>query len=343
MEGMRRVGTWLGLAAAVFAGVAVTLWAVGLTIFQPWVVFPVLAAVSMVVLRMRGRRMKRALGGWAAGVIMCAVCYLLMRAPSDSTEWQLPWREAPTFSLEQEGEVLRVHGVRDFSYPKAVYEQERYRKVSAMLPQYREECYPLRELCGVDYADCFWDGHTAVCHTMLSFRFEDGRHLVVSAETRLPQGVEQNALGGIYKKYRMLYVFGTEADIFGLRTDHRHEDLYLFPMRVTREQAREMLLTLVRRQEQAQRDRAPYNTLTDNCSTGVIAALRSTGAVHPGPLAHMLNAGLAERLYCAGLLEHRPGESFAELRRRASCGYDVSPDNRAAYSRALRQRCGVAE
>ncbi len=340
---MRRVGTWLGLTAAGFAGVAVTLWAAGLMVFQPVVVLPVLVAVSVVVYRMRGSRVKRAFGGWAAGVIMCVVCYLLMRAPSDDTEWQLPWRETPEFSLEQGDEVLRVSGVRDFSYPEAEYEQERYRKVDVMLPQYREECYPLRGLCGVDYADCFWDGHTAVCHTMLSFRFADGRRLVVSAETRLPQGVEQNALGGIYKKYRMLYVFGTEADIFGLRTDHRHEDLYLFPMRVSPEQAREMLLTLVRRQEAAQRERMPYNTLTDNCSTGVIAALRSTGAVHPGPLAHILNAGLAEQLYRAGLLEHRPGESFAELRRRASCGYDVSPNDRTNYSRALRQRCGAAE
>lgn len=326
-----------------FLGVVVTLWAVGLPVFQPWVVLPVVGVVGCVVWWMRGSRLRRALGGWAAGVIMCVVCYLLMKAPSDDTEWQMPWREAPEFSLEQGGEVLRVRGVRDFSYPKVKYEQERYRKVDVMLPQYREECYPLQELCGVDYADCFWDGHTAVCHTMLSFRFEDGRNLVVSAETRLPQGVEQNALGGIYKKYRMLYVFGTEADIFGLRTDHRHEDLYLFPMRVSREQAREMLLTLVRRQEEARRDRVPYNTLTDNCSTGVIAALRSTGAVDPGPMAHILNAGLAEQLYRAGLLEHRPGESFAELRRRVSCGYDVSPDNRASYSHALRQRCGVTE
>ena len=82
---------------------------------------------------------------------------------------------------------------------------------------------------------------TAVCHTMLCINFADGRHVVVSAETRLPEGVEQNAIAGLYKQYGILYLFGTEEDIYGPRTNIRHEDLSVYPMNIKQTAARKLL------------------------------------------------------------------------------------------------------
>ena len=302
------------------------LWLLGLFIYQP--IALIVPAVIAGLVWWKRRRFSVWLYLWAAVLLGVAV-YLLI--PGSSPEkWQTPWAENPQCSVE--GDVLRIRKVRDFHY----------RSESDYDVAYRDETYDLNTLEGVDFAECHWDGMTAVCHTMLSFRFADGRHLVVSAETRLPEGVEQNAIGGIYKKYGILYVFGTEADIFRLRTNHRHEDLSVYPLAINPQGACKLLLHYVQLAEEAAAEGKPYNTVTDNCSTGLVSAFRELAPQMPRKydLLPIHNGSFTHLLYKSGALQLLPGETEEQVRRRCYVGYDLAPENREAYSAALSEKIG---
>ena len=198
----------------------------------------------------------------------------------------------------------------------------------------------LSKLTGVDFAPCHWDGHEFFCHTMLVFNFSDGQHLVVSPETRLPEGEEQNGLAGLYKRYGILYVFGSEDDIFALRSNYRHEDLYLFPMNVTPEQAQALLRHIVAIARQSSERHEAYNTLTDNCSTAIVKIFSPMRKLIPLQyrLLPINNGRIAELLYRFGGLKAREGESWQQLRERCRVGYDITPAPGQSYSQALRLR-----
>lgn len=76
--------------------------------------------------------------------------------------------------------------------------------------------FDLDKLSTLDFAVSHWDGMEFVAHTMLSFGFEDGRHLALSVETRLPEGVEQGTIPGLYKQFNVIYILADEEDLFGL-------------------------------------------------------------------------------------------------------------------------------
>ncbi len=242
--------------------------------------------------------------------------------------WQTSWARAPQFT--QEGDILAIDNIRDF----------RYRTETDFDVAYRQETYDLGTLTGADFGECHWDGMEAVCHTMISFAFADGRHLVVSAETRLPEGEDQNAIGGLYKRYGILYVFGTEEDIFALRTNYRHEDLSLYPLKVTPEQARALLESFVRLAADAEARQTPYNTVTDNCSSGLVRVFRSLAPDMPAryDLLPLHNSSISKLIYRHGGMKVRPGESFEALSQRCYLGYDLAKGDRESYSKTIREK-----
>ncbi len=303
------------------------LWVLGMFAFRPeslLMLLPLAALLFAWKKYGRGLRLRRAL--WLAFACGLAA-YQYLPAPNH-VAWQAPWGKAPQFELS--GDTLTIRNLRDF----------RYRSVDDYDVQYRTETYDLRELESVDLGECHWDGNEAICHTMLSFGFADGRHIVVSAETRLPEGVAQNALGGIYKCYGLIYVFGTENDIFGLRTDHRHEDLVLYPFKVDNAKARTLLMSYIALAEEAEAQQLPYNTVTDNCSSGLVRTFRALAPQMPARynLLPLHNSSISKLIFEHGGMQAREGETHAGLTERCYLGYDLAKDSPDGYSAAIRDK-----
>ncbi len=307
----------------------VLLWVTGLFIFRPESLLLLLPlAAVLYAWKHCGRRLhlRPALWGLFA---LALITYQLLPSPHHA-HWQTPWGKAPQFTLA--GDALTVKNLRDFHYRS----EEDYDV------RYRCETYDLNQLTGVDLGECHWDGMEAICHTMLSFSFADGKRLVVSAETRLPEGVKQDSIGGIYKLYGLLYVFGSEEDIFALRTNHRHEDLTLYPLKVTPEQARRLLLAYVHLAQETEARQLPYNTVTDNCSSGLVRIFRHFAPNMPRryDLLPLHNSGISRLIYEHGGMLTRGDESFSELSRRCYLGYNLAVGEPAAYSAAIRAKRG---
>lgn len=299
-------------------------WSIGLWYYQPISLIP---ATLVLLAAFLWRRHRGALSFhlilWLL-VLVNLLTYHLLPGPTP-TQWQKPWAVAPGF--EQQGDILTIRNIRDF----------RYRTEQDSDARYRTETYDLNTLSGVDFAECHWDDLVTVCHTMLSFNFADGRRLVVSAETRLPEGVEQNAIAGLYKQYGILYLFGTEEDIFGLRTNIRHEDLSVYPMQINQNGARKLLQHYIDLAREAESTHRAYNTITGNCSTGLVSGFRMLVPHMPRryDFLPLHNGSIAGLLINHGAIQKNAGESEQQIRQRCYVGYDLPLDN---YSAALRKK-----
>ena len=315
------------ISAGILSGLLLVLpllWSVGLWYYQPVSILPALLVVAGAALWWKLRKRPSIhLVLW----LMVAVNIITYHcSPGPTPErWQKPWALAPVF--EQQGDQLTIRNIRDF----------RYRTEEDSDARYRTETYDLNTLVGVDFAECHWDGMTAICHTMLSFNFADGRHLAVSAETRLPEGVEQGAIPGLYKKYGILYLFGTEEDLYGLRTNIRHEDLSIYPMNIKPQGARKLLQHYIDLAKQAEAEHIPYNTISGNCSTGLVSGFRALVPSMPRKydFLPLHNGSIAGLLFRSGALQTRPGETEEQIRQRCYVGYDIPMDN---YSTHLREK-----
>lgn len=300
------------------------LWSIGLWYYQPVSLIPTGLLLTGTGLRWWKRRRPSAhLVLWLL-VLVNIVTYHCIPGPTPE-KWKKPWAVVPEF--EQQGDRLTVRNIRDF----------RYRTENDSDARYLTETYDLNTLIGVDFAECHWDGMEAICHTMLSFHFADGRRLAVSAETRLPEGVEQGAIPGLYKKFGILYLFGTEEDLFGLRTNIRHEDLSIYPLKINKTGARKLLQHYIDLAREAEETHRAYNTISGNCSTGLVSGFRALVPTMPRKydFLPLHNGSIAGLLINYGAVQCAPGETAEQIRKRCYVGYDLPMKN---YSAALRDR-----
>src|SRR5439155_1559425 len=83
---------------------------------------------------------------------------------------------------------------------------------------------------------------------------------------------------GFFRQYELIYIFADERDVVRVRTDYRHEDVYLYRTNFTPVQARAVLMDYVQRANALARQPQFYNALTSNCITNVVYSIR---AVNP--------------------------------------------------------------
>jgi hypothetical protein len=254
-----------GLGWLFYAGM--TLWCFGAAWYSnlPWHWLRVTCAVVVVGLLICGVLLRKRKGLWGAAGIMAAVAVWFMLIPATNDRPWLPsFARNPYAVFSPDGSEVTIHDIRDFDY----------RAEHDFTVRYITGTCKLDELRSMDYIQVHWDGMEAIAHSMLSFGFADGRHLTVSVETRLAEGDVQGALPGLYKCFGLLMILGTERDLLGLRTNYRHEQVYLYPTGCNREQVRTVFLDILRRVNELREEPQFYNTIRHNCFTSLIPSLK---------------------------------------------------------------------
>lgn len=202
----------------------------------------------------------------AAALLIILVAWLILLAstrPSNTRDWA-PDQERLA-SAEITGDQLVLRNVRN----------ARYRSTSDFDVQWEERHLKLGQLESVwfvvePFAD--WRGPA---HTFLSFGFADGQYLAISAEIRKERGEAFSPLKGILRQYELVYVLGDERDLIGLRANHRHDAVYLYPVRTTPEKMRALLLSMLSRVNQLAAEPEFYNTLFNNCTSNIVEHIES--------------------------------------------------------------------
>lgn len=295
----------LGIIMALFS-----LWCIGVIIY----LFPVIPSITGVLclLLLAGCAACFIIGKWRL-VAVSAACMVYILAlivwfstkPSNDKHWQAPWALMPQVVFN--GNDVTVNNVRDFIY----------RSENDYTPHYINKKFDLGKARDLRVIMSFWDGNTLICHMMLDFGFDDGKHLVVSIETRLPVGVKQSTIGGMFKQYEVLAIAGTQRDLIMLRTNYRKEQVYMYQTTSSPDEVRSLLVDIFNGMNKLRENPVFYNTITTNCTTSLIPYIRKIRPRKGWSIKFLLNGLSPEMAFEGGWFKHKPDESFSQYNKRS--------------------------
>jgi hypothetical protein len=222
------------------------------------------------------------------------------------TLWQASWRHTLDPNRLDDGRYELLN-MRDFVYRSATDFDIQYRTVTVDPEQ----------ISSIDAVFSHWDNMEEIAHSMLGLNFSDGTTVVISLETRLPEGAAQNGIDGLYRRYGLAMLAGTPEDFYGLRVDHRGETLYVYRLNMDRQTLRDTVLSIFEQAAELRRHPQFYNTLSRNCTTGLLPMLPTADRDQDGDIRVMLNGMAAKMLFEKDLIVHREEESFGSIRARS--------------------------
>jgi hypothetical protein len=172
----------------------------------------------------------------------------------------------------------------------------------------------LSQITGIDLAIDYW-GSPWIAHPIVSFQFADAPPLCFSIETRKTVGQTYSTIGGLYRQFALIYLVADERDVIRLRTNYRHEDIYLYHLTAPPNRARERFVEYVHSLNALRTQPRWYNAITTNCTTSIRSQHPSKERI-PWDWRILLNGKGDELLYKDGALV-TGGLPFAELKTRS--------------------------
>ena len=284
-----------------------------------WVVLTLAAIVGLV----RGTYWPLAI--FAAAWIVMQVWWWLGIQPSNTREWMPEVAEQTYGSVN--GDLVTLHNVRNFEW----------RSKTDYAPRWETRTYDLTKLQSVDMALSYW-GRPAIAHTMVSFGFEDGQHVIFSVEIRRKQGDKFSEVGGFFRQYELSVLASTEQDSLRVRTNVRGEEGYLYRVQMPegRAAARALFLSYLDTANQIHERPRFYNTVTANCTTIIYQLAKQIVPGLPLDYRLLLSGYLPEYLYKLNALQG--ADSIEEYRRRGHYTQRARDNKDAAnFSREIRK------
>jgi len=253
------------------------------------------------------------------GIIVTSVIIIWFSVqPSNTRDWSLDQAVLPHADIN--GNSITIHNVRNFTYAST----------TSYTPAYYEKTYDLNRITSVDYIVSPFSEWEGSAHTFLSFGFEGGTYVSISIEIRKEKGESFSALKGLFKQYEIMYVVGDERDLVKLRTNYRKDQVYMYPINISKEKSQALFLSMIEKVNSLKEKPQFYNTLTSTCTTEIA---KHVNVITPKkiPFSYkVLFPGYSDRLvYDLGLID--TDLPFEEIRARFNINqkalqYADSPD-----------------
>ncbi|SDP59641.1 DUF4105 domain-containing protein [Phyllobacterium sp. OV277] len=177
-----------------------------------------------------------------------------------------------------------------------------WRSATDYTPRWEVRSYDLEKLDSVDVFLSYWSS-PAIAHTLVSFGFTDGEHVVFSAEIRKERHEQFSEVGGFFKEFELAMIAADERDIIRVRTNIRKEDVYRYRINMTPEMRQALFLSYLDTGNRLSKEAQFYNTITANCTTVIFDMIR---AITPGlPIDYrvILSGYLPGYLYDLGAID----------------------------------------
>jgi hypothetical protein len=257
----------------------------------------VIIALATIVLAFRTR-------AWWPMMVYAAVFVALLLwwrtiLPSNERDWSPDVGRLAQATVS--GNRVVIDHVRDFRWRSDTDFDERWERRS----------YDLDHLVSTDMIFSYW-GMPAIAHTMISFGFDDGSHVVFSVEIRRERNEAFSEVGGFFREFELIVIAADERDIVAVRTNVRGEDDYLYRIALPRAEARSLFLAYVAEANQLVGTPRFYNTLTSNCTTQVYDMAKRIVGDLPLDYRLLLTGYLPSYLYARDGLDR--SHSLDELR-----------------------------
>jgi hypothetical protein len=192
--------------------------------------------------------------GFAAFAVV--LLWFLLIPPSNHRDWQPDVALLPYAEIN--GNLVTIHNIRNCDY----------RTETDYVVQHYDKTFDLEKLRSVDFYLIYW-GSPMIAHTMLSFGFEGGDYVCFSIETRKEKGEAYSAIKGFFRQFELTYVIADERDLVRLRTNFRHEQVYLYRLNTEPALARLVFLDYLKTVNRLKDRPEWYNALTSNCTTNI--------------------------------------------------------------------------
>ncbi|MDZ4812118.1 MAG: DUF4105 domain-containing protein [Pseudomonadota bacterium] len=269
--------------------------------------------------------LRAALRVLASAIVGYLVLIVVLR-PSTQRDWSPDQDRTATATFS--GDAVQIQNVRN----------ARYRSTEDFDARWEQRSYDLRRLESVWFVVEPFSGWRGPAHTFLSFGFADGQYVAISVEIRKEKGESFSPLRGVLRQFELTYIVGDERDLIGLRANHRHDEVYLYPMRTSRERMRALFVSMLERANQLAQRPEFYNTLTNTCTSNIV---RHINIIAPGriPFSYktLLPAHADDLAFDLGLIDTAlPREQFRAAHQINDLA-ELNADS-ALFSSAIRSR-----
>ena len=318
----------VGRALLALAVMSVSIWRM-LAIWhqvEPPFTWPSLAAAAAAALAILVVGRRRRLSPWLLLVLEVFIIAVWWSSitPLNDRNWAADVAHGVTGEIS--GSQVTLRNVRNFEW----------RSAEDFMPRWATRRYDLNEIGQVDLISSVW-ANPAIAHTLISFGFSDGRHLVFSAEIRREEHESFSEIGGFFREFELVMIAAEENDIVRLRTNIRKEEVSLFPLEVTPEQARALFLSYLGKANELAAEPRFYHTITTNCTTVIFQLAQLLEPRIPTDWRILFSGYLPDYLHDLGVI--RTDRPLQELKREAVIS-DIArqTSSLADYSRTIRSR-----
>ena len=198
-----------------------------------------------------------------SSVCLLIMLYYLSISPGLNRNWTDDVAILPEVDFKDN--MITIKNFRNFSYS----DKNNYTK------NYEERRYNLDELEGSDFIISYWDNYRSIGHTFVSFRFKNRPPLCISVEVRKEKGEKYHPVKGLFKQYELIYVIGDERDLISLRTNHRAEETFIYPLNIDKKQSETFLLSLLQGAQKIREVPLFYHSVNRNCTTTLVSHINT--------------------------------------------------------------------
>lgn len=287
---------------------------------------PALAALTSIALARSGPWTLAGPALFAFAALVLALWWHTI-TPSHDRDWAPD--VARLLHATRDGDIVTLENVRNFEW----------RTRQDFDARWETRQYDLSELESADLIVSYWMGPT-IAHTLVSFGFTDGRHLVFSVEVRRTRGQSFSAIGGFFRQSELVLVAADERDIIRTRSNARGESVYLYSVALSPAAMRSLFEAYLDEADQLEDAPRFYNTLTSNCTTIVYDMVKRIVPGLPWDYRLLASGHLPDYIYDLGALN--TDYPLAELERRGhinarAIASDANGHSTSGFSEAIRQ------
>lgn len=245
---------------------------------------------------MTRRRLRQILLMALVPIALVVAAFTLIR-PSNQRDWIPEQARLPRADFS--GDSVTIRNLRNFSYDMQ----------GKPIPRYEDRSYALAEVETVWFILAPFDQKSrGPAHSFLSFGFADSQYVAVSVEARRERGEAYSLVKGLLRQFEIMYVIGDERDLIGMRVNQRGDDVYVYPIRASRDQVRTLFVQVLERANRLYEQPEFYNTLTNNCTTNIVDHANRVSAVKIPFSREVLLPGYADELALRLGLIQSPGD-----------------------------------
>lgn len=264
--------------------------------------------------------------GWLFALLLVTGCHTVL--PSNDRHWQPDMAALST--TEFQGNLATVRNIRHCAY----------RSTTDFDVRYYDQQVDLNQIQTVDLIIVPFGDFPNLAHMMTSFGMSDGTYICVSIEIRRESHESFDPFKGFFNQYELMYVVGDERDLIHLRANYRRDEVYIYRVKATPEQAQRMFVSMMNRANKLAREPEFYNTITNNCTTNVVWHVNelSPNLIRYGSEV-LLPAHSPRLAYSLGLIDNPMNKSFEQIHAEArvteqAYRHREDPD----FSNAIRRR-----